>query len=262
MARYLKIIFSFCRVSFIAQLEFRFSFYSWLIGNIVWMATELLTVQLFFSQVRSIAGWTRGEVFILVLTFELFLSFVWFFMLPSLIAFNGLIRKGDLDFVLSKPVNSRLWVSTKNFEFDVITRNIIVIPLFVLFLAKLGYSPSFLQLVGFLIALLGGLVVCYNFYFMVATLNIWFIKIFNLADLFNSINDMARFPADIFKGTSKLVFAYIIPTAFFSTIPSAFILGKGNIGLLLGVVLAAIVTSVISQRFWGFALKHYSSASS
>jgi ABC-2 type transport system permease protein len=60
----------------------------------------------------------------------------------------------------------------------------------------------------------------------------------------------------------RFFFTFIIPVAFLTTIPAESILGRTNISWVVGSGLLALGLLFISARFWQFALKFYTSASS
>jgi ABC-2 type transport system permease protein len=60
----------------------------------------------------------------------------------------------------------------------------------------------------------------------------------------------------------RVFFTFVIPVAFLTTIPAEAMLGRLNPVWLLGDLGLAIALLWISHRFWQFALKFYTSASS
>lgn len=260
--RYLKIFWAFTKNNWLGEIEFRFNFIFWIAINIFWGLLSLVFVELIFGQVTSIAGWNKDQVLVLACLHIIFSSFIWVFIMPNVTRFSQLIRKGDLDFVLTKPINSRFWVSSRVVEFSNLPR-LVIIP-FVLSnaLRSLSIDPTWLSVFSSGLLLFFGLVIFYNLFFLITSLNIWFTNIFNLENLFDSLNDIGRFPISIFKGLANLLLIYIIPAAFVATFPAQALLGRGSFSLILLGLVLAVVTFWFSQKFWHFALRHYSSASS
>jgi ABC-2 type transport system permease protein len=71
-----------------------------------------------------------------------------------------------------------------------------------------------------------------------------------------------KLPPTIFKEKVKVVLCYLVPTVFIAAIPTRVLLGDPILPSLLLSTVVAIITFVISQMFWNFALRYYSSASS
>ena len=64
------------------------------------------------------------------------------------------------------------------------------------------------------------------------------------------------------KPDGFIFFSIFIPIAFITTIPSEVFLGLSQLWKILLEVIVATVFLITSRKFWLFALKFYSSASS
>jgi ABC-2 type transport system permease protein len=90
----------------------------------------------------------------------------------------------------------------------------------------------------------------------------WFVKIDNITELFYAFYEAGRYPVTIYRGLVRILLTYIVPIAFVTTFPASALLGRiDQTTTILGFVIA-IALFVVSSRFWSFALRHYSSASS
>jgi len=244
------------------ELEFRLNLIIWTVMDFVFFAMVIISVELIFGQVSSIAGWRREEVLLLACVTGLFNDFLWTFVHLNLLFFSDLIRQGNLDFVLLKPVNSRFLVSARYFEFDHWLRIIFLSFLLVKLLGGLSAELTMFSWLNFLLLFFLGIFIFYNLYFMMTTTNFWFIRIFNLEDLFDSLTAVGRAPVYVFKGGARLFFIYIIPVAFIATFPVQALLGRLDLRMILVAIVLALTFFYLSQKFWNFALRHYSSASS
>lgn len=262
MKRYLILIWRLFRYSLIRDIEFRFNLISWSLANILWAALIIVSVNLIFGQVNNIAGWTRQSGEILVVTYTVFGAFFWLFILPSLGNFSRFIRNGDLDFYLQLPVNLRFLITFNRFEFDQVVR--FVITIFILANLIIAQNPA-INIINWLVGvvlLIEGLLLFYNLYFILITLNFWLPNLNNLEWLTEMFLEFGRYPTEIFKGSLRMMFTIIIPIVFVATFPVQAWLGKNmTLEVLYGLGLI-ILTFIVSQWFWNFALKRYSSASS
>lgn len=262
MRRYLSLYFHFFRNCLMRDLEFRFNVLVWTLMDFVWFGLLLVSVELIFGQVQTIAGWSKGEVLILLCIDALFFDFLWTFVLDNLKYFSRLVRYGDLDFALLKPINLRFLVSTRYFESDHYLRILFLLYLIPKFLGDYHIYPTIWSwlMFGLLFAL--GIFIFYNLFFILTTTNFWFINLFNLQDLFNEIVDAGRFPVYVFKGGMRLFFICIIPIAFIATFPTQALLGRAGFEMVLMAILIGLAMFILSQKFWHFALRRYQSASS
>ena len=67
---------------------------------------------------------------------------------------------------------------------------------------------------------------------------------------------------EYFSFSLRIFFSVFIPIAFITTIPSEVFLGLSQLWKILLEVVVAILFLFTSRKFWLFALKFYSSASS
>lgn len=245
-----------------AEMEFRANFVIWLFASLFWFATSFIFIELFYGQAQSIAGWTKNEALILADVFNLYIGFIWIFILPNITHFHNLIRKGDFDFLLTKPVNLRFLVSTRVEEFDQYPRIFVGLIFLFILTSKANLVIGWWLWLDAVVVMLFSLIIFYNFYFVLMTTNIWFINIFNLENLIDSVNDIGRFPVQIFNGVFRVIFIYIIPVAFVATFPTQILLKKELLSINIISILMVVTTFAVSQWFWNFALKRYSSASS
>jgi ABC-2 type transport system permease protein len=244
------------------ETEFRFSFVLWIFVNILWGTFRFLTVFLLFNTLGDIAGWSKEQALILSVISSITMSLLWVFVLPNLVLFPEMIRKGDLDFVLLKPVNTRFLVSTRYFEFDQVGRLIVAPILLVILIGQFHMTVSLVNIVSCLVVMFAGIVTIYNAYFFVTTLSFWLVSVENMQNLLFSFNDAGQYPSQIFKGGIKVFFYFVIPVIFISTFPTQVLLGKTGLIAVPISLLGVVISSAISECFWNFALKRYSSASS
>jgi ABC-2 type transport system permease protein len=259
--RYFKIIFALARYCLIRLFEFRSELIGWSVANLVQGLLIIYIVDLIFGQVHAVAGWTRDEALLVAIVQGMMISLLWFFVFPSLTFYSRLIRKGELDFFLTKPINPRFLLSFSRFEFDNYIRFGVLAMIFIS-VVKSTVLLAVDRVAGFIFLTLLGLVIFYNLLFFIATFSFWLVRQFNILDVMDSILDVGRYPTEVFKGLSKILFFYVIPVAYIATFPVKALLGKATVSdYVIGIFLALALFG-ISQWFWNFALKRYSSASS
>lgn len=262
MKKYLRLLITNWKLCFMRIAEFRIEVISWSIHSIFWIGLTFLFVGLVFGQVTSVAGWTRDEVLLLTVIYGMFESFLWFFIYPSVLNFSRLVRKGDLDFYLMKPVNTRFLLSFGRFEFDNYSRFFVLVILLLIFSSRLGVIFTLMPIVNFLALFLLGVLIFYCMFFLIATLSFWFTDLWNLEDLLESIVDIGRFPTYMFERSFRWLFFYVLPVAFVATFPAQALLGQPSFSRLVTGGILVVSLFIVSQLFWKYSLKNYTSASS
>lgn len=262
LKRHFKVILVLYRFWFMRILEFRAEVISWSILSIMWGFTGFFVAELIFGQVNSIAGWNKNQVLILVAVQAIFDSTMWAFIFPSILSFAGTIQNGKLDFYLLKPINARFLLSFSKFEFDNYPRLIVMSLLLVYLLIGSSVKFSILSTLEFFSLMLMGFFIFYCLFFAIATTSFWFIRFFNLEDFLQILISVGRYPTYVFKGGARFLFFNILPIVFVATFPVQALLGKVEAKLFIVGLILCLLFFVVSQFFWNFALKNYSSASS
>ncbi|MBN8689482.1 MAG: ABC-2 family transporter protein [Armatimonadetes bacterium] len=261
MRRLLRIYKRFWISSLIRELEFKANFWAKMLQGCVWLGFFLLIVVVIFSNANDIAGWKRGHAFVLAaVAFGMHSIFIAFFM--SLIEIPEQVRKGTLDFVVTKPVDSQFWVSLRRFNFDQFGPIIASMILIGVGLRTEGVVPSIGQWAAFLILLISSITIFYAFNFLLMTLAIYWVRVDNLWVLGETVMSIARYPTEMYTAGIQRVLIFALPVAFLASMPARQIALGAN-WTMVGIGAAwAIVLFMASRLAWNRAMSSYSSASS
>jgi ABC-2 type transport system permease protein len=102
----------------------------------------------------------------------------------------------------------------------------------------------------------------YSLGMIITTVSMWLINASPLPMLAQNIIQMSKNPYSIYVGTWKVVFMTIVPVAFMVSLPTSTLLGDFNFWWIPASIVIASIFLIASNRFWKFALKKYTSASS
>ncbi len=261
MRRILAVYKVFLTSSLVRELEFRANFIAKIVQNMVWVGWFLMVLLVVYRNTDSVAGWGKGEGFVLGATTFL-LSAVHGLFFRSMLEIPDMIRKGTLDFVLTKPVDSQFWASTRRFNFDQIGSFVAGSLMLWYGLAQFGQATSVLQWLGFVSLFVSALALFYSMNAVFMITSVWFVRVDNLWVLSETSLDISRFPIDIFTASVQRALIYFLPLAFLATMPARQLV-RGFDPAMVALGLAwAIAALIVSRFFWLYALRSYSSASS
>jgi len=261
VARYWRIYKSFFTSSLARELEFRANFFAKVFQNLVWIGFFVLILLVIFRNTNSIAGWGRGDTLILGATVFVMnaISSALFFSVTEI---PQQVRLGALDFVVTKPIDSQFWVSVRRFNFDQIGSLIAGAAMIGIGVHLAGVSPHIGQWLAYLVLLISAIAMFYAFNLAMMTTGIWLVRVDNLFILGESITQVAKYPIDIYPAGVQRFFTFFVPLALLSTVPARqLVLGADPKMVLWGLVWA-VAAVWLARRFWSYAMKHYSSASS
>ncbi|HEY9810395.1 MAG TPA: ABC transporter permease [Halomicronema sp.] len=260
MFRYLNVLKFFWGAAIAAELEYRINFLVSSLTSLGNLVGSIFTLFLFYRTGYTFAGWKWEEALVVLGIFTILQGFSSTFLVPNLNKIVDHVQQGTLDFVLLKPISSQFWLSTR-------TVSPWGLPDVIFGLIVLGYAGSRLNLpVGNywwgIIPLGFGLVSLYSLWFVLGAMSIWFVKIYNVTEVLRGLLEAGRYPMVAYPGGYRVFFTFVVPVAFLTTVPAETLLGRGEVGWVLGAGILAVVLLLFSIGFWRFALRFYTSASS
>lgn len=262
MRRHARLYAAFVRNCLAKELEYRTSFVLRSAGNLLQAGLSILFLSFVFRHVKAIAGWTVDEGILLTGTFLLLQGTMGFVFSENMERISQYVNRGELDLVLTKPVNSLFYVSTRIAGWDSLPKVIlgaIVIPRS---LASLGIAPAPLQIGLFLLLLVSGMTIGFSLWILSVVYVFWSERLRNAGFIFYSLTELGRVPIQVFKGIPRAVLTFVLPIAFMTTVPTQALLGLATpAGAVLSLSLAATLLAC-AVAAWRKGLRAYSSASS
>ena len=262
MGRYWCSLRRFWSTAFATQLEYQANVLIELVAVALSLGGSLLLLSLFFGSGRELGGWTWHQALVVQGFYTVFDGMASTWLRPNLGSIVTHVREGTLDFVLLKPIDSQFWVSLRTFS----PAGLPEIGLGLL-LAGWGahqsgavFSPHLFAGVIVMLAVAG--TILYSLWFLIAATSIWFVKTWNATEVLRAVLAAGRYPLTAYPAPLRLLFTLVFPVAFLTTVPAEVLLGRAQwpvMGLGCGLALAFFA---VARRFWLFALRHYTSASS
>jgi ABC-2 type transport system permease protein len=261
VGRYWRVYRTFFLSSLARELEFRANFIAKLAQNVLWIFFFVAILLVIYGNTKTIAGWDRGDAFILAATVFLMNAFssALFFSLTEI---PSQVRMGTLDFVVTKPIDSQFWVSTRRFNFDQVGVLVAGFAMIGMGVREAGVHPSPIAWVAYAALTVCSLILFYAFNLALMTTGIWLVRVDNLWVLSESVMQVARYPIEIYNGALQKLLTFVLPLAILATIPARQLVRGFDGGALLLGALWALGSLILTRLFWQYALRHYSSASS
>lgn len=264
MKRYLRTTWLFWSTSLSAEMEYRANFIMAVIMSMMMLVGTLYGLHLLFNRLQyAPGGWTYHDAMLPVGLYFIIDGFADCMLRPNVTRIVEHVREGTLDFVLLKPIDHQFWLSTRNcspWGLPTIVAGFgVVIYGGVSREVPLGLDAFLLGV----IPMFAGLLILYSVWFMLSTLTIWFVKLYNITHALRSLLEAGKFPVYAYDGPWRLFFTFIIPVAFMTTVPAQVMLGRNNATMwFIAAAVLAIALFMASRVFWRFALRYYTSASS
>ncbi|BEV35336.1 ABC-2 family transporter protein [Synechococcus sp. M16CYN] len=263
MRRYWQTLICFWGTALAMQAEYQVNLLIELVAIALSLGGSLFTLSLFFGPGYSLGGWNWSEALVVQGFYTTLDGIANAWLRPNLGSIVTYVREGTLDFVLLKPVDSQLWLSLRLMAlsgFPEIALGLLLVGWGGL---QSGAEASVQELLTVVLMLLSGTTILYSIWFLVAATSIWFVKMWNATEVLRTLLASGRYPISAYPVSLRLLFTFVLPVAFLTTVPAEVLLGRvvATPMLLLSLALACIFF-LSTRAFWLFALRHYTSASS
>jgi ABC-2 type transport system permease protein len=210
-----------------------------------------------------IGTWTKWQVIALVGTSHLIQQLFTALFLTNLTALSEHIRTGKLDFMLLLPVNTRFLISLRQVDLGGFVNAFSALGVVGYALHRLGHTPGFVQVIGYLMLVVVGITLHYSLMLMLTASSFWTVRAQGIVWGYYNLFNIARLPDEAFRGTFKVIFTFALPMLLVSNVPAKLLVDKlgSPFEILLLVTLAGLIF-LASEILWRTALKRYTSASS
>ena len=263
VTRYLAIYAALWRNSVTREMSFKGNFLLWIIVELVWFGLQLSFVSVLFSQTETIGTWTLWQVVLLTGVSNFIQQIYQAFFLVNCTNLSELVRTGKMDFLLLLPVNTRFIVSVRQVDLPSFANAAFAAGVMFYAAGRLHLHPTAGQLLGFAALCVLGLLVHYSLMFMLASVSFWTVRAQGIVWGYYNLFNIARMPDEAFRGVFKAVFTFALPVLLVSNVPVRVLLNTLATPwpwlVLSGL---GVAWAFISEWFWRFSIRRYTSASS
>jgi ABC-2 type transport system permease protein len=198
--RAFALLWRFLRVAVMNELQYRVNFWLSLLQSAIALGTGLIVIALVFRHVDHLGGWARPELYVVLGTFTALGGVTRALIRPNMIQFMDDVRDGALDYVLTKPVDAQLLVSTRRLQLwqgvDALIGALVV----GWGLVELGRPVGLAAAAGSVAAFLLGIVMIYSLLLLLSTTAFWFVRVDAMLEVFDAVFQAGRYPVGIYPG--------------------------------------------------------------
>lgn len=257
----LRLAFSYLRIGIMNEFQYRANLYIQILQTFIALATGLIGLNLVFAQTTTLGGWNESELLVVMGVFTIMGGIIRAAIQPNMERLMEEIREGTLDYALTKPADSQLFVSVREFRLWQMVDMLTGIVVLIVALAQLNWLVDFWSVLGFFSALGMGAVMIYCFWLIVTSTAFWFVRVHEIADLFVGLYAAGRWPVDIYPSWLRYGLTFLVPVAFAVTVPAEALTGRLTLQTWLGALGLTLGLFVITRIIWMIGVRNYSGAS-
>ena len=263
LARYLSIYAALWKNSVTRETMFKSNFLLWILVELLWFGLQLSFIAVLYLHTDHIGSWSKWEVVMLIGGSHFIQQIFQAFFLVNCTNLSELVRTGKLDFLLLLPVNSRFVVSLRQVDLGAFVNAGSAVLVMAYAAHQMHFVPSLVQVLGFLVLCLAGIIIHYSLMFLLASISFWTVRAQGIVWGYYNLFNIARLPDEAFRGLFKAVFTFVIPMLLVSNVPIRVLAGKlTQARPLVLLLLMSLLCFVASEWGWRASLRRYTSASS
>jgi ABC-2 type transport system permease protein len=259
--RLLKLVWSHLKVGIANELQYRANFFIQLIQSLIALAVGLIGLAVVFNYTQELGGWTRPELLLVLGIYILMGGVISTFIQPNMDRLLYEIGEGTLDFALTKPVDSQVLVSLRQLNFWSLTDVIVGLVVAGAAVAQMQWQVGVWQILGFIAALILGIILIYCFWLIIISIAFWVIRLNDFVMIFQAIYAAGRWPVGIYPDWLRIGLTFLVPVAFAVTVPAEALTGRLSPMTLAGAFAMTVLFAALARLIWSLGVRRYSGAS-
>lgn len=261
LKKYCLLYLAMFKASFIADLEYRANFFTRILTDIFWYIAQIVTFEVLYQHTEKIGEWNvyQMRVFLGLLFVIDALHMIIFH--ENLESMSEKVRKGDLDLLLAKPINSQFMISLQKSNTAIIGNLVLALSWLFYSLHTLG-DFNYFRLLWLIFLIPCSLVIIYSMRFIFAASAVMFTRSENLQFLWWQFYKIGMRPDSMYIPWFKWIILTVLPVGVMISFPAKALLNPPEMVTFLWPLCLVPLLLYSTNRFWKFALKFYSSASS
>lgn len=253
-----------------AQMQYKVDLVIDILTSFLLTMLEFGAMLLYFVPFPTLLGWRVGEVAMLSAVVSLGLGLAELFG-GGIDSFATIIRQGDFDRVLLRPVTALLQVGTNEFRlrrFGRIIEGFCAFGLALFFLRGLDLAWNPLKVLALTLGIVSSALIFVSILLLGAVICFWTIETTELTNILTyGGREMLSYPLPIYHQLLQRVFVFVVPLAFGTYIPVCYVLGRAlpfGLPSWLAFVapLIAFLFALVALAFWRFGVHRYQSTGS
>ncbi len=253
------------KAAFRGQLAYRVDFVILILMGVAYQGSGFAVIWVMLHRFHTVGGWSAADIAVLY-SLRLLAHAAWLVPFNQISVLDGLVRGGNLDRFLTRPLNPLLQIMTNRFEMNVVGDVVTATGFFTVtaIVAHISFSP--VHVLYLVLAVIGGGLAEASIVLAVSSLSFRFLEIWAAQYLVDQVFLLfGSYPMRVFGRVTGWVFTWLVPVAFVAYIPSSVLLDRvGGLHVPAPVAWGAPLVGGIwfyaAYRLWRWQLRGYQSS--
>ena len=251
----------FVKIHLKSAFQYKFNTAILIFSSILASVADFLSIYVLFSQFKGVAGWGFYESSLMFGMVTMIFSLVECFA-RGYDEFSSVIRSGDLDRLLVRPIGISRQLFYQKIEFTKLSRVLFGLGIIIFSIVNLNIVWTFSKVLVLIASILCGCAVIFGEMLIAAGSCVFTIEQSEMMNIItNGSKELCYYPINVYNKWLTRIFTFIIPLACFNYLPLSYIMGTGNLPRIVYALspIFGIVFIIPCFIFFKWCLKHYQS---
>jgi ABC-2 type transport system permease protein len=247
--------------NWVREAVYRTNFLTAVTTDVIWMLVELSLFTVIYANVPSIAGWTREQVFFFLGIFFASDALFTTFFQRNFWTFSDLVNRGELDILLTKPINPLFLALSRWINMTAIFNVFLGLYICARYAGPAGFEGGWKWLlvgVWLLVGMTSALLLRFAFSIWI----FWTDRSWALSRMYYQFFAFASKPDSLFPIAIRYMLLSFLPFAFIGSVPARALLHGLTPGEYVWIASVLGGFTLVNAYLWKTGLKRYQSASS
>ncbi|MFO0948897.1 MAG: ABC-2 family transporter protein [Planctomycetota bacterium] len=253
--RYPRLYLGFARYCLIREMSFRVNFIARCIAEVAWLAVLVMFFHLIYLKTGRIGDWNQYEYLFFLGTGFILNGLVDMLFIDNFTNMSELIRTGNLDFALLKPIDEQFLLSCQRIDWAVLPNLLLGAALLVVSCVNTGTAITPDRVIVYMVLMSAGLAILYSLMLVMAGSSVWFVRNTGLYEAWFYVTQFSRYPAEIYGGNPlglvlHFSLTFLLPILLAVNVPARYGMNMVSWPLAVYLLFAAAVALFSSRVFF------------
>ena len=242
-----------------SSFEYRTNLFYVAVSQMLVTMAEIISVYLLFAQFDSVGEWGFYETALMFGIINMCYSLVECFA-RGYDSFAKLVKSGDFDRMLVRPVNIHLQIFSSKIELFKLGRACLGLTIIIIALVNLNVQWTIAKLLVLIMAIVCGIFINLGNLFIGAGISIFTVENLEFLNIItNGGKELSYYPINIYNKWLSRFFTFVIPLACFNYLPISYIMGYGDLPRFIYAIspILGCLYFIPCFLFFNWSLKKY-----
>lgn len=230
-------------------------------GKMIRFAMSLLFLMMIKQSSNALGSYTTDQMIVFYLTYQ-FVDTLAQIVYRGTYMFGNMVRTGEFDFFLSKPINPLFRALTGKPDINDVVFFFPSTLLSLYIVLNLNLHITLQSLTIYFILLINSFLIATALHILVLTVGVMTTEVDGIVWMYRDLMSLGQIPVSIYQEPLRSILFFVIPVGMMITIPSEILFSSDPTYSLLLTALVGIGSVLASLLLWNAGVKQYSSASS